>query len=362
MSRSFSLYLDIIRFLAALLVFLYHSNQDFQLSNPLFHMGHEAVVIFFVMSGFIIAFCRDVKEKHISEFIVNRASRIYSVVLPAIILTLAADLLGNQIAPELYGDHYDLIAVRILSSLAFTNELWVVSIQSLSNVPYWSINYEVWYYVMFAVVFYSRSWGVAMLVCILFVVGPKIAMLAPCWWIGVWLYRKNPLGNCSLTLNSIIFICSVLAFSLFISYGISSVGWNMFESWLPPELFLEFAFSRNFLSDYLLTMIIVANFASARILFASFEITENKITRLIRHLANFTFTLYLLHQPLIELFTAVLSKFELSAAVNHSITVIGIFILILFIGHPIENSKKFYRNYFNNLLLKLPIFNRGELS
>jgi len=346
MSRSFSLYLDLIRFVAALLVFLYHSNLEFQLSSPIFHMGHEAVVVFFVMSGFIIAFCRDQKEPHISTFIVNRASRIYSVALPAIIITIIADLIGNQIAPEVYGNHYDLMWLRVLSSLAFTNEMWMVSIQSLSNVPYWSINYEVWYYVMFAVLFYSRRFGLGLLALSALVMGPKILLLAPCWWVGVWLYYRNPLQHVGKTVNLAIFILSIIAFSAFIHYNVSSLGWDFLASLMSADQFENLAFSRNVISDYLLGIIIVANFASARILFASLDIDDSRMTRLIRYLANFTFTLYLLHQPLLELFRAVLTKFELSDSVSHILTVMVIFFFILLIGAPIENSKKRYRDVF----------------
>ncbi len=32
------------------------------------------------------------------------------------------------------------------------NEVWFISITSFSNVPYWSICYEMWYYVGFALI------------------------------------------------------------------------------------------------------------------------------------------------------------------------------------------------------------------
>ena len=49
----------------------------------------------------------------------------------------------------------DQWVTRLLSSLAFTNELWFVSIQAFSNGPYWSLNYEVWYYIGFACVTFA---------------------------------------------------------------------------------------------------------------------------------------------------------------------------------------------------------------
>jgi hypothetical protein len=62
MSRAFSLYLDAIRFLAALLVLFYHANWIYRPGVLFTSLGHEAVVIFFVLCGFVIAFVADTRE------------------------------------------------------------------------------------------------------------------------------------------------------------------------------------------------------------------------------------------------------------------------------------------------------------
>ena len=56
MNRPFSVYLDLIRFTAAVLVYLWHSNQRFltEAILPFSGYGHSAVIVFFVLSGFLI--------------------------------------------------------------------------------------------------------------------------------------------------------------------------------------------------------------------------------------------------------------------------------------------------------------------
>jgi peptidoglycan/LPS O-acetylase OafA/YrhL len=57
MSRSFSVYLDLVRIVSALMVVLYHSTCACS-ARPPFHCsnhGHAAVIVFFVLSGYVIA-------------------------------------------------------------------------------------------------------------------------------------------------------------------------------------------------------------------------------------------------------------------------------------------------------------------
>ena len=151
MNKPFSIYLDLVRFAAACLVYLYHSNQRLLTTDilPASNFGHGSVIIFFVLSGFVIAYIADTREKRFSAFTASRISRIYSVAFPAVLLTIALDAAGRHLYPALYEYPFDNFFVRGLASIFLLNEVWFVSITSFSNVPYWSICYEMWYYVAF---------------------------------------------------------------------------------------------------------------------------------------------------------------------------------------------------------------------
>ncbi len=141
MTRAFSIYLDLLRFLAACLVVVYHSNARMIVESilPFSTYGHSAVIIFFVLSGFVIAYATDTKERHATDYWSSRMSRVWSLAVPAVLLTAVLDAIGQSIAPELYAGNttQDHTLLRIFTSLAFLNEIWFISITSFSNIAYW---------------------------------------------------------------------------------------------------------------------------------------------------------------------------------------------------------------------------------
>lgn len=68
MTRGFSIYLDALRLSAALLVLVSHiaysrfSNGDLGWMRAL-NLGSDAVILFFVLSGFVIAFTTAAKQR-----------------------------------------------------------------------------------------------------------------------------------------------------------------------------------------------------------------------------------------------------------------------------------------------------------
>ena len=107
MRKEFSLYLDLVRFLAAVTVVIYHSNyrELIPASLPIRNAGHSAVIVFFVLSGFVVAYVVDTKERTALEYWSSRLSRIYSVAVPAVILTLILDNIGEQLVPHYKTTH-----------------------------------------------------------------------------------------------------------------------------------------------------------------------------------------------------------------------------------------------------------------
>src|SRR4051794_17257355 len=102
MKRGLSIYLDLVRVVAALLVFVHHLSLDFGCyARPEagcvlvpYHVGHSSVVLFFVLSGYVITYVAHERERTLSAFALARVARIYSVAVPALVLTMALDGLG----------------------------------------------------------------------------------------------------------------------------------------------------------------------------------------------------------------------------------------------------------------------------
>lgn len=215
MNSATSTYLDLVRFLAALLVFVHHLAYDRLTGGslgPLGMFGEDAVMIFFVLSGYVIAYVAAEKEQAPREYFTSRFARLYSVVVPTLILTVLFDYMGQRLDASLYdgrsNDSYPW--VRALVSLSFANQFWFFDVRYFTNVPYWSISYECWYYISFGVALFMkgvRRWVV--LAALAVVVGPLIVLLAPVWLLGVWVYRLNARGVISAQAGWPLFIGSI---------------------------------------------------------------------------------------------------------------------------------------------------------
>src|SRR5260221_5563674 len=55
------------------------------------HAGHSAVVIFFVLSGYVITYVASERETTLRDFALSRCARIYAVAVPTLILAIVLD-------------------------------------------------------------------------------------------------------------------------------------------------------------------------------------------------------------------------------------------------------------------------------
>src|ERR1700747_3142312 len=105
MHRSTSLYLDLLRFAAAVCVVVSHLSWGPFGGRWLWRLqpiGFDAVLVFFVLSGFVVAYAAETKDASVTDYALSRLSRLYSVVLPALILTVVLATVGSTLNPELH--------------------------------------------------------------------------------------------------------------------------------------------------------------------------------------------------------------------------------------------------------------------
>lgn len=312
MSPLLSLYLDLIRFFAAVLVLFDHIGarpftQDlvwWRLSA----YGAPAVVVFFVLSGYVIAYVTSTKEKTPSLYFKARISRIYSVVIPALLLTLVLDFSGRWINPEFY----DIEKVWFkyptlegyLASLFLVNEYAIFNFNGVSpgsNSPYWSLSFEFTYYLLFGIIFYFRSWiGYIVGIFLLFVAGSTISAMLPLWLLGVLAYKiqlittpKSILGL--MAFFSIIFIVFGIDFSV-IGVIPSSVGLGLMWGAKP--------FEREIFYDYYIGILFFIHLISVKSLLMNVGFDGLKFSGIVRYLGSLTFPLYLFHYPVIVFWSA----------------------------------------------------------
>lgn len=349
MNKSFSIYLDFVRFFAAALVFIFHARDIMDLHLGISNFGHEAVIIFFILSGYVIAHVSAGKEKTLKDYTVSRLARIYSVALPAIVLTWILDRAGFAICPAAYEagkQAWDHAAVRAGSATFFLGEIWILSIQLFSNVPYWSLNYEVWYYVGFALLMYvggGRGRLLFLLLCLF--TGPKILLLAPLWWAGVYIRRSKRLNALSPRAGLGLVALSVAGVFVYIFFGLGVRGMESHEFLLRHGLPLKLAYSKQFLTDYFLGLAVAAHFVGMRALCASRPALFDAVEKPVRAVAASTFTLYLLHQPLLLFFHALLYRESLTAGRFWLIQLCAL-VAVFVAAAVIERRKHFWKKVF----------------
>ncbi len=350
MNRSFSIYLDLVRLVSALLVVLYHSNIRLLSAAklPLSTHGHAAVIVFFVLSGYVIAHITSTRENTPLEYWSSRLARFYSLALPAVLLAPVLDQLGEAMAPQFYGDRttHDLAWLRILTSLAFVNECWTLSIMSFSNVPYWSLCYEFWYYVLFAVLSFTHG-RKRLLWCgaVMLLIGPKIVLLAPVWAAGVALHRWTALQHVGRRAGAVLLAASIAGYALFHHYQLTDAGSAWLRDVIGAHWHQQLAFSRYVVTDYLLTVIVACHFVGVRALAPPLE----RLAPLVRPLAAYTFSIYLLHQPLIQFYAALFNG-DPSGPWFYAITMLAVFASIFAIGSVTERQRHRWRSAIHALL------------
>jgi peptidoglycan/LPS O-acetylase OafA/YrhL len=345
MQRTTSVYLDLLRFGAALVVLIFHAS-PVRLSGGipgLWRIGNladAAVMLFFVLSGFVIAYVADTKEQTLKAYSISRLSRLYSVVVPALVLTVIVDAVGTRLAPTLYTDNFfraDEPLWRITANLLFINELWFSSVSPFSNTPFWSIGYEFWYYAMFAAAFYFGSWArVAAVMAVALVAGPKILLLLPVWLAGVAAYHVTRSNAVSEGMGAALALGSAAGYVVFRLLGGEAALMRISIDWLGSSTVQQLRFSGGFLSAYVAGLLFALHLVGIAAI--SGRLMRFLPERPIRYLAGFTFSLYLFHFPLLHFFAAI-AEYTGTSAYKAFIVPVGTLGLVWILGEFTEKRK-----------------------
>lgn len=255
MNREVSLYLDLTRFLTALLVmvshFSFHRFTDGHLD--FFHAyGHAGVVVFFVLSGYVISFVADKKENNLKDYFISRFARLYSVVLAVLILVLMIDTIGQSINPTIYQNYFrdSNYFIRLIVNVSFLQQVWFYNIGYLSDGPLWTLGYEFWYYALFGFTLFiegKKKYFFLFLTALL--IGPKILLLLPVWLFGVWIYNFHKNKTLNQNLARILFLSAPILFLMsFTQYNEID---NYIYSILGDAIKSSIGFSSGFLTDYI---------------------------------------------------------------------------------------------------------------
>lgn len=168
-------------------------------------LGRQAVIVFFVISGFWIgkSVLEGAANSHFwRDYLINRLSRLYIVLIPALCLGGLLDAVGHhQLGLPVYtfSEAHSMRDVSVASLTVpnfFGNALYLQSILVPvfgTNGPLWSLAYEFWFYIWFPALFLLRSRRFSILLISLALVwfAPMLAAYFAIWLIGVAVFFLN---------------------------------------------------------------------------------------------------------------------------------------------------------------------------
>ncbi len=332
LNRETSVYLDVVRLAAALVVMFGHLAGARFTGGFLWPLGavmDDAVTIFFVLSGFVIGHATMGRPVSAREYMVARAARIFSVALPALVLTFALDAAGRELRPDLYTHAWGYVADgrlwQFTCGVLFANQLWWLNVPPGSDLPYWSLGYEVWYYVLFGLVMFTpgrRRWP--LVVGGLLLVGPKIAVLFPLWLLGLAANRICAGVVFRRDVGWLLCVCGPLA----------GVGLLLVLRGMGPIT----VGGPDLMRSYVLGIAFAAHIIGFRAISASFGWALLPFTGAIRWTAGATFTIYLMHLPVAQFLIAVLPSPALTMGAR--LALLGLTLAVLYLLAEVTERRK----------------------
>lgn len=313
-----------------------------------FESGHQAVVGFFVLSGYLVggAVLSRMRQPKpfLKDYYLHRFTRVYVVLIPTLLLTLLLDFFGRRLfaSSEIYSGA--MFEGHFTSSLLFTSLLNLQGIYFQffgTNGPLWSLACEFWYYITFPLllIFFAKNYSMQFRV-VGFSVGLLlfIFLLAPESWFGfgfvLWCMGAFatlvPRGLLRSRLFSLILLASVLILIRLLvrgfaveTYPLISRGADLLAAAAFVNLLLAFRDGPN----------------------EGFQILKSDWHRIC---ADFSFSLYAAHMPLLIFMRAAGDQFfgahwvlQLAELQNYvlAMSVIGLTILSAFLFSRVSEAR-----------------------
>ncbi|MDQ6942727.1 MAG: acyltransferase [Candidatus Eremiobacteraeota bacterium] len=290
--------------------------------------GHFSVAAFIVISGFCLGLPvarRTGKQFDVKQFFVRRAWRLMPAYMPVVVLSA----IPFAVTALLTGGHVNVphIGLAIGMHLALVHNLFYATTEYL-NGPLWSIALECQIYVVFALLLVPvwRRFGLAAQLAVALVVGfvPHFALHSLDWTVP-WLTALFAMGLiaadlCSrsalpkLPWNALAIAASGIACITLLPFR-DGFG-TSFDLWLP-DLTVGAAVALFFVAAHRNERIVPARLLALRpIVF----------------LGTFSYSLYLVHAPLVDLVGALLFRAH-AGTVTSLVVWIGVVVAVIAIAY-----------------------------
>jgi peptidoglycan/LPS O-acetylase OafA/YrhL len=235
-----------------------------------------------------------------------------------------------------------------LRALTFTNELWNEHIVFGSNEAYWSLGFEVPFYVIFGIYLFTTGFFRYIMTALLAIIyGPRIMLFMTVWLVGTATFYLVCSSAVSIRYPKALFLFSIAA------YAVVKIVIGHDAKYAVQDLQLSSTF--RIAIGYIYYMTIALCIATNIIAFSRIEQSAafgwTPLARTIKWVAGACFTLYIVHQPLMTVVRAgypgvVESDVASGAAL---VCILAVCLLLAEIG---ERRKTFYAEAISRVLPK----------
>lgn len=326
MNRKLSQFIEFTRWVAAIMVIVGHTRQWLMVDyNKLLHKtflwklfyivtgaSHEAVVVFFVISGYLIGGISILRARtkgfDATLYFIHRFSRIYTVLIPALVLGLILDNVGKLMVPGIYQSQPGRVPAALsqvpamgLNVSTFVGNLGMLQTILVpplgTNGPLWTLACEWWYYILFgsamtAVVVsgWRRLLSLLVFVGLIWFLPKNILELGVLWLLGVAaaLFAARAKFRLPVILASAIFLASLVASRLDKSWGKGDAS----AIWADISVALGYC-------------LLAYSLSRAR----EGDLFPKKMEAFNRNMAAFSYSTYLVHYPVLVFAIALMSHF-----------------------------------------------------
>jgi len=355
---SSSIFLDSLRICAAFTVFYIHAFEQWFPSrshdqNQPGDLAHAAVIVFFVLSGYVIAHTTISKNRGGTQYAQARLTRLSSIVIPALLITALVQYLIQHINPQMLLPYSrGFTPIRYILSGLFINEFWFFSAAPPLNISLWSLSFEFWYYTIFGLWFFRKPGWRSIFICLItcLFAGPKILVMMPIWLSGYLAYRMPTPAVIAVKRWFFVFVMIFIA-GLAIAY-------------LPSMPYIigykPLYYANQFVTDWIIGIFVAAALWILPTT-GGFGL-QTKLATWFRNIADLTFPLYVLHFPLIVLWRS-LFGFTVNDLGQLWLAIVSVLMTSAIIGIVLEKQRFLWSRFFKWVLNFIKhIFSKGKNS
>lgn len=255
--------------------------------------AHQAVVVFFLLSGWLVGgslMNRMGKPQALAHYAIDRFTRLWTVLLPTLLLSLGVGLVIGAAAPG----PIDFNPGNEFSAAALAGNL--LGLQTVTvpefggNYPLWSLAHETWYYIQFPLLLLviagggvlRRAAAAAALILLLATLRDMISLYFTVWLLGAAFSRIRI--DCGKAFQALLLAVTL---ALFVYYRLRGSNDDLVPASFVQDIICSIPF-----------LLLLASFQQPVDTAAPAYVRTNRVAVFF---SEFSFSLYVVHVPVIYL-------------------------------------------------------------